>query len=50
MRSWPRLTPPHPASPHDNGGEGKEGAIAPKDLLTFLEATGHKPQIIDLGA
>ena len=25
-------------------------AISPKDLLAFLEATGHKPQIIDLGA
>ncbi len=25
-------------------------AISPKDLLTFLEATGHKPQILDLGA
>jgi Ala-tRNA(Pro) deacylase len=24
-------------------------AISPKDLLTFLDATGHKPQIIDLG-
>jgi Ala-tRNA(Pro) deacylase len=25
-------------------------AISPKDLLTFLDATGHKPQIIDLGS
>ena len=24
-------------------------AISPKDLLAFLEATGHKPQILDLG-
>ena len=24
-------------------------AISPKDLLTFLDATGHKPQILDLG-
>ena len=24
-------------------------AISPKGLLTFLEATGHKPQILDLG-
>ena len=25
-------------------------AISPKDLLTFLDATGHKPQIMDLGS
>ena len=24
-------------------------AISPKDLLTFIEACGHKPQILDLG-
>jgi Ala-tRNA(Pro) deacylase len=25
-------------------------AISPRDLLTFIEACGHKPQILDLGA
>ena len=25
-------------------------AIAPKDLLAFIEACGHKPQVLDLGA
>jgi len=25
-------------------------AISPKDLLAFIEACGHKPQILDLGA
>jgi Ala-tRNA(Pro) deacylase len=24
-------------------------AIAPKDLLAFIEACGHKPQVLDLG-
>ena len=24
-------------------------AVAPKDLLTFIESSGHKPMIIDLG-
>jgi len=25
-------------------------AISPRDLLTFLDATGHRPQIMDLGS
>jgi len=25
-------------------------AIAPRDLLAFIEACGHKPQVLDLGA
>jgi hypothetical protein len=36
-------------SPMGNGGEEKEGAISPKDLLTFIKACGHEPQILDLG-